>query len=68
MRMIGKPTAKQVFKKKSQLKIIETMKIELILSQIFFFFLRKYINLIHTLFLKGRRMRCEKDSSFESEL
>ena len=30
------------------------MKIELILSQIFFFSLRKYINLIHTLFLKGR--------------
>lgn len=37
MRMIRKPIAKQVLKKKSQLKILETMKIELILSQVFFF-------------------------------
>ena len=67
MRMIRKPIAKQVLKKKSQLKITETMKIELILSQVFFF-LRKYLNLMHTMSLKGKRMRCEKDSSFESEL
>lgn len=59
MRMIGKPAAKQMFKKKSQLKIIETMKIELILSQIFFS-LRKCINLIHTLFLKGRGCAVKK--------
>lgn len=56
MRMIHKPIAKQVLKKKSQLKIIETMKIELILSQVFFFFFPEKISQLNTYYvLEGKK-------------
>ena len=56
MRMIHKPIAKQVLKKKSQLKIIETMKIELILSQVFFFFFPEKISELNTYYvLEGKK-------------
>ena len=56
MRMIHKPIAKQVLKKKSQLKIIETMKIELILRQVFFFFFPEKISQLNTYYvLEGKK-------------